>query len=107
MKLSWIEYKHRYFAAYHADDRDAIARLIESDHDFAMYCETDIREGRIPAKVEAKPRGRPATTGRTGGNHTIYMSDSDWQALQAVGNGSASAGIRKLLAGQASSNESV
>ena len=97
MKMTWIEYHRKYFDAYHAKDVETVAELTNSNPEFAVYCETDIQEGRIPAKVEAKPRGRPVTTGRTGGNHTIYMSDSDWQELQDVGNGSASAGIRKLL----------
>ncbi len=98
MTMIWIDYQRKYFDAYHAKDTDRIADMKESNPTFAMYCETDIAEGRLPAAAVIRPRGRPVSTGKLGRNHTIYMSDSDWQALQALGSGSASAGIRRLLA---------
>jgi hypothetical protein len=96
MTMIWIDYQRKYFAAYHAKDVDRIADMTADNPTFAMYCETDIAEGRLPAATVIRPRGRPAT-GKKGGSRWIYISDGDWQALQALGSGSASAGIRKLL----------
>lgn len=106
MKQSWETYKRIYFAAYLGEDVAEVDRLTSLDPEFATYCEADIREGRMPAQKVAKPKGRPKT-GRAGGSRWIYIGEDDWARLQALGDGSASAGIRKLLAGKASSNESV
>jgi hypothetical protein len=105
MKQTWETYKRIYFAAYRGGDVAEIDRLTLLDPEFATYCETDIQEGRIPVEKVAKPKGRPKT-GRAGGSRWIYIGETDWARLQALGNGSASAGIRKLL-GQQTSSEAL
>ena len=105
LSMSWDQYIREYIKAREANDVGMLSVLQGDEWQYEtakqVYEESLKRKAKrelakasgIRAKV-----GRPAVRDATSRNRGLYLSDAEYGQLQTIGEGSASAGIRKLLA---------